>query len=344
MQKVNLYNPHKPYGLISLLLANLKENIIKVISIKKVLPLFPKEIGDYLFIGEIEKEGLRKSYQIGLYQNKKGKKAVAKMISKHNKGYHYYSLLNEINTYHILYDARRRVSKKIPSGISRIIIPKPLAFLETDDYLIQLIEHFDGVSAEEMNEKEKVQIYFSVLTFLDFLGKRLNQKEKSYISKRTGLQYVMLYPLLVGKAILTYPKTTLSIIKGIPYFLKSIPMILLLPATTLSHRDLHFLNILVSKRKIAVIDLQQCVFTNSYIEKAVTLREVWKEGTYYKKILSTVIKNYSNNRNSLNLFRAFSINAATHALTGSGFPEKTVYNWSDFLTYCSESDFSKEIL
>lgn len=322
----------RPYDLYPLLLLNLKEYILKHF-VKIDTCRFPARIGDYRFDSPLKKPGPRQSYMLALYKNSQGRRVVAKMRSAKIKGYHYYSLLNEIRIYELLNRAIRRIGRRMPEEFRQMHIPKLIKKVETKDHLIALIEFIQGQPAEDCRPQEKVRLYLKTVDFLNFLGNQLTDEEKKQISQRTVINYLLLYPLLLTKAMLTYPRTILDLLQGALVFMSNLPVILKNPHYTLVHRDLHFQNIIVSSSRIWVIDLQHCVFTEMLYELITTLRYRWKEDDFYNLCLSEIKNRYRNQKEFTNLFRAYTVNSVTHGLTGRNFSVKTINNWVDFLRF-----------
>ena len=115
-------NKFNTYNLIFLIMCFIKENIINKFIEKRIIK-FPNRIDEYYFDSFIDKPGIKKSYLLAVYKNKKGKKAVAKIISNKIKGYAYYSLLNEISVYEVLNKVTKRVEDFMPQKFKDIYIP-----------------------------------------------------------------------------------------------------------------------------------------------------------------------------------------------------------------------------
>ena len=333
----------RTYDLSTLLFRNLLGFFIgKIVHSDRLQ--FPKTIGTYKFESDMKKTGPRKSYLLAIYKNNRGQKAIAKMRDARIKAYHYYSLLNEIVMYKILNSAMRRLKNKIPSRFSDIYIPKFLNQYEDDKMLVSLVEFVDGKIAEDLSPEKTISVFFKMVDFLNFMGKHLNEEEKKNISKRTPIDYLFFYPLLAAKAVVTYPKSTPHVIRGIPVFLRALPAIFSSSKHTLVHRDLHFMNIIISKDRVTLIDLQQCVYTEPLHELITTLRywwKGWKDERFGKLLLAEIINRYSNRTNFKKLFQGFAVNSATHGLTGPGFSRKTINGWIDFLDFAINPKFEK---
>jgi len=290
-------------------------------------------VGDFEFISVVKKMGPRKSYPLAIYRDKKGQKAFAKMKDARLKGYHYYSLLNEIVMYEALNSAVKRIGNKMPIKFKDIYIPKVLGKYEDNKILLILIEYIDGKVAQDISPEKKTKLYLKVIEYLHLLGNNISQEDKAKISARNSYDYVFLYPFLVIKAIISYPKYTLNILKGVPVFIASVPEIIRNDDMVLTHRDLHFKNTMLSKGNIVLIDLQHCVYTNPIHEITTTVRYWWKRDRLYILLLNAIQNKYSSMNEFERLFKGFIVNSVTHGLTGKGYDKKTIKNWVSFLNY-----------
>lgn len=330
----------RPYDLFPLLFLNGVGYIVNFFT-KKHIPEFPTRIGNYYFIQSIEKIGPRKSYLLALYKTKNGKKAIAKMRDAHIKGYHYYSLLNEAYMYTTLHAVFNRIKGRRTKKFSKLYIPDCVGTHEDKHVLVILIEFVNGKQAETLPAKQKSSLYFLMIDFIHFLGENLTDKERSFISSRRPYHYIILYPLLVCKAIITYPYATAWLIRGVPVFLAAIPDMIKRSELKLVHRDLHFMNILLDSKRISLIDLQQCVLTEPLHEIITTLRYWWKEDNLYIFLMRELLKRYEKREKFEAIFRGYSVNSVTHGLTGSGFSKKITDGWVDFLAFAIHPNFTQ---
>jgi len=323
------------YNLLSLIIASAL-GTLRNIFIKQKDPSFPLKIDDYVYVEKWKKIGPRKSYPLAVYENGYGKKAIAKMKSAKPKSYHYYSLKNEIYLYKILNKVLKRNKNKIPDEFKYCAIPKLIAAYETDEYIISLIEFIDGNVAEGLTPNEKIKIYFKTMEFLRFLGNHLSIKERNMISQRTPANYITLYPLLLIKSLINYPNRFRDLLLGALIFVQSIPVILSEKKLVLVHRDLHFMNIIISKKMIYLIDLQQCLYTIPLHECVTTLRywwKGWKNENFAEILLKEIETRYSNEKNFKQLFKGLIVNSVTHGLTGIGYSKKIINGWIEFLEF-----------
>lgn len=327
------------FNLTKLLTLSLLGSILNALCSSKNKDL-PRKIGDYILESNFQKLGSKNNYLLGIYKNSKNQKAFAKIWSGRFKDLNYYSLKNEIQVSQTLNSVIKRSRKLLPKSLKKMGIPVLISFEEKDDCLTVLTEYVEGELATSLSTNRKIDLYFKTVEFLKFLGSRLTPVEKKLISKRTPLNFAMLYPLLITKAIFSHPRATFYILKGIPIFLQSLPVLFKEKQLTLSHRDLHFRNILISKEINYVIDLQFCAFTHPIHEITTTLRYRWgEEKNFCTRLLKEIIKINKENKQFQLLLRSLIINSATHGLTDKGFSKEKIDSWIDFLKFAIKHDY-----
>lgn len=295
--------------------------------------ILPQRIGDYNFVSKFEKNGTKKNFLLGMYKNSKGQKAFAKMWSANYRDFNYYSLKNEVLVSKILNSAMNKNRKFLPAELSRLSIPKLITSEEKENYLIMLTEYIQGIEAFSLPSERKIDLYFKTIKFIHFLGTKLTLKQKGSISKRTPFDFVLLYPMLITKAAISHPRAALYVIMGIPIFLRCLPALFKENIFVLSHRDLHFRNILTAANKDYVIDLQLCVLAHPIHDLTITLRYLWGKDNFYTEFLAEILKRNQNSPYFETLFRGLSVNSATHGLTDKNFPKGKIAFWIDFLKY-----------
>lgn len=327
-----VYSHNRSMDLGKLMLLSLKGYFLKKIYPAREIN-FPDRIGDYKFVKEFAKQGLKKSFKLGIYKNSKGKKAIVKIWSGLAKDFHYYTFKNEIVMYKTLHRVLDRIGKNIPDKYKNVCIPKLIKVKEKRGSLLILLEFVDGDLAQDLTVSKKITAYFKVIDFIKFLGNNLTEEEKKNISRRNTLHYVFLYPLLLIKAIFTNPFAIKYLLAGVFVFCKSIPVLLKNTDVSLVHRDLHFRNILVNKKRTVLIDLQFCVFTQELYEHITTLRYRWMEDTLYKLLLKKIEKKYGYKRNFQTIFRGLSVLSVTHGLIDNKFTLVRRKKWVSFLGF-----------
>ncbi len=320
----------KHFSLTELVILSLIGKFLNFFS-HRANAVLPQRVGVYNFDSSLEKRGPKKEFLLGIYKNSKGQKAFAKMWSNNFKDFNYYSLKNEIQVYKVLNSALNKVQKDPQAHYKRMAFPKLITFEEKENYLIMLAEYVNGKESTALTSEKKVELYFKTLEFIHFLGTKLTSKERAFLSKRSPLNFVILYPILIIKAILSHPRTTLNLLKGVPVLLRCLPILIKENKLVLNHRDLHFGNILITKNHDFVIDFQLCALTHPLHDIVTTLRHTWGEDYFYIEFLKEIIRRNYTNSNFEILFKGLCVNSATHGLTDNSFPERKIDLWIDYL-------------
>lgn len=264
------------------------------------------------FKGNILKKDLSTGtspFSVGLYlEGKSNKKVVIKFWQGSLKDLHYFALLHETDTIKALTSAQ---SKLNPSKSKGFIIPK---FVQSGTYnngLYLISEFFEGRSISDLSDKEKYTIYKNCLHFLKELGQVCNREQKSKISTKGILDYIFLYPLFLFSVYLRHAELRNTIFKGVPVFLSGIPKILQWKSDHLVHGDLNPHNILVSDKKMAVLDVEQMRFSYPEYELVTTLC-IKKYSINFKNM---IVQDLLRKRMDKKAIATLLVNASTHNLT-----------------------------
>lgn len=295
----------------------------------------PKSVGNFAFIERFKKETIiLPVFQYGIYENNNGQRALAKYWQGKSKNLAYFTLKNEINIYKTLNHVQSKLRGKIPKELKSISIPQILLSEENNNSLIVLIEFIDNAKiAQNENPKNKIKIYLKVIDYLKFLGDNLSEDEKSRISVRTSLNLVFLYPFILIKSILTHPKNAADMLKASLVFLRSIPLLLKDNRMTLSHRDLRFKNILIKNKKIYLIDLEYCAFTNPFYELANSFHSYWKENKFEKIFLNVLKRRFQKEPNFQPIFKGLLVDTVIHALNDNYYSERKIQKYINCLKF-----------
>ncbi len=331
----------RPYDLTKLIAASMKEIFYYSFN-EKNLGVFPSTINEYTFVEELAKVGPKKSYQLAIYQNKNGQKAFAKMLNKQVKGYHYYSLQNEIQMYHVLNELNNNSSTSEKNN-GAVKIPEFLGHVETNEILLLLLEFLEGEPTIDFSDEKKIQYYFAIADYLTEIGKKMSINAHKRVSTRNWTTFASLYPVLLLKSIINFPHKSILLLMGIPYMIKGLFYINKYPDVTFAHRDLHFYNIMHNKEQLILIDLQQCVFIETLHEYVTTLRYYWYEEKFRKLFLQELKKRYTFDEIFLTKLQALMINSVTHGLTDKGFSDKVIATEFEFLELAVSPNFAQKL-
>ncbi|MCH7951797.1 aminoglycoside phosphotransferase family protein [Patescibacteria group bacterium] len=322
----------RPMNLLTLIHASINVRLLGAIAGKKK-SAFPLSIGAYTFKKELKVDNESNFFSFGLYKNSSGKKAIAKMWSGRIKDLEYHTLQNESMMYQVCNTVMKRLKRSMPKRFQHMHIPNFITKLETEQSLLLLTEFVEGESADTLDSKQGLKVYLKAVDFLRYLGEKLSQEERERVSRRNAIDLALLYPFILFKAIITHPRTAKSLIRGVPIFLRSLAILSRKDQTGLGHRDLHLGNIIISKNRIAIIDLQLCVFSYLLYDYVVTMRIHWTEKGFCALLLTEINRRYGRGKDLNTMIKGLMVNSATHSLTGNSASKATVDSFIDYLDF-----------
>jgi len=320
------------FGLIHLMAVSTKENILNHIFAKeKTVP--PLRIGKYRYVRKLTKQSNSDEVVVCLYEDMMGSKVVVKMWKNQFKTYSYYSIKNEYRVHKLLLDVRKRIFNRIPANLQNVRIPRILQYIESKHCLIIITEWIDGKTAEKYSNTKSLESYFRASDFLDFLYQRMSHEEIEQLTKRTGFQYIALYPFLFVVVYLRYKDLRKILKSSFFHVLKTSFSLIKDHNYSLIHRDLHFKNLLIKKNAIYIIDFQLTSISLKNCEYVNTLRYCWDKkylkNIFYQKIVTTKIISEASRAN----FKTLAIAFATHGLIANNFSKHTISQLKKFLVF-----------
>lgn len=318
-----------------IILTYLTETILGFLKSKREVS-FPQRIGSYMFSRKLPtNKPVNRAFifTFALYENAQKEKAIAKMWNGKIKNFTYYTLCNEILMYQILNQVIGRLDTSLPKKFQGIIIPNFLGTFESKNSLVLLTEFINGTPADSLSEEKSFEIYLKVSDFLRYLGTRLTNSEKARITYRKPVDLALLYPLLLVKASFTHPRFFSSFLKGTPIFLLALIKLFRKSSMGLCHGDLSLNNILISPKKVVLIDLQLCVFSAVPYDFLTTLCIYWDNRKIRNKLLTEINKRYGQEKNYGVFIKGLMVNIATHALTGNSYSRKEIDKFIDYLNF-----------
>ena len=306
-----------------------------VYSIYKILyrsprAILPKEINDYSLVKNI-KSKFSNDLANGIYKNKKNEYIFVKYWTGKFKNYNYNTLKNEAQ---ILSVTTNLLNKNSPKKFNNIRIPKLLQVIENENSLFLITEYIKGSNIWNLPRKNQFEIYIHISEYLDYLSTKINKNHKKLISARYGYHYIILYFLLVIKAILIRPNAWRLLLKGVPIVFFNIAKILTLDTKTLVHRDLTMDNIMYAKNTYYLIDFQLSVLTYKLLDYITTLAFTWnKKGQMHIHFIKDVLNPYLGKNNNTELLKPLIIIAGTHKLIGTNFSSKRINDFKQFIEF-----------
>lgn len=305
------------------------QNIVKRSNQTIITP--PKKILNYSFVKKIETPGLKRPHVIALYRNKAGQKAVAKIWQGKVKNVAYYALKNEAHMYQLFTNVVKR--KNIPKKIAHISHPQLLAVIEKDTTFILLTEFSKGEVAVTLKSTKKLPLYLDCVAYIRFIGDHLTTEERASISKRTVTDYILLFPLIFAVSVVRQPKHIMKLLKGMYLFIQALPKLFAEKQLVLTHRDLHFHNIIVNKGKAAILDLQRCIYTFELYEYVTTLPIEWNEEVFRKALLNYSVNQSKEKTGSDSALKGLMANFSIHGLTANNLPAVNIQRFYKMLVF-----------
>ncbi len=296
---------------------------------------FPKNLSRYRLQKVLTPLAPKTPFTFALYRSSRGTGVLAKRWVGRYKNFDYCTLLNEAHIGVLLTRVQNRTKQQLPKNLKHIATAKVLKVIASTNSLIVLFEYINGQQISQKPGLNKARWYLKAVLYLRFLDQNLQDAERKTLARRQKFQNGILYPFLLTKALITHPHEALILIKAVPfwvkYFWESRPVTRLV----LTHRDLHFHNLLISGQKIYLIDFQLAVLTHPLEEYVTTCILQWHEKPTRTKLLTTIYNECQKlGLKTTDIPRLF-IETATHALIGNKFSEVKLHNYLSALRFGS---------
>lgn len=325
IKQQNPSNSQNVLFLVTLMLQNWFNKSKKI----KIKP--PQQIDTYSYVKSLETPGLKRPHVIALYKDTTGRQAIAKIWQGSAKNFDYYALKNEAHIYQVFTAALKR--KKVPKNLEYISLPMLIKVFDTDTSFILLTEFVKGELATNIQSSQKLSLYLDCVAYLRFVGNHLTSQEKQGIGQRTFKDYVLLFPLLFAVSMIRRPQQIIQLLKGMLLFFQSIPSFFQQKNLVLTHRDLHFNNIIVSKNRVYILDLQRCIYTYDLYEYVTTLPIEWNEEIFRSGLLDYCFKQSKMQTGNHKLLKGLMANFCIHGLTANNLPEINMQRFTKMLLF-----------
>ncbi len=340
MKKENLKSHKNSFNLLNIIILEFFDLLVKRF-VKPQKFNAPKEIGSYKLKFKFKKQWKSDTGKLGIYESIDGKKAFGKTVNYKYKNASYIKLKNEIEIYKLIDKVISNLTKKNKSKFNSFRIPKFIHSSESKNSLSLLVEYVEGIRADNLSSDDKFNLYIKNIDFLDNLGSSMSNSQKNTFYKRTSINYVLLYPLLLIFALIRNFESRKELLRGAFIFIKNFNLLFLQNKLVLTHRDLHFKNIIVNEKENILIDFESAVFTVPYYDVVTTLRYEWNDLEFTKLLISTIEKENILNNKFENYFKLLMIISSTHGLTANNFSKKEINQINKFLSFGLAYKFNK---
>lgn len=296
---------------------------------RKIIKI-PRNIKGYKLLKRVKTEK-NDDRVVCIYQNKTGKKVVAKIWFGKRKNESYSFLKNEYNAYQVVRSILE--TKKLPSDIKSIQVPKVIGFVEEESSCILLVEYIEGRKGSTLEDSQIINNFLKIRKFIKYIGKNIPQSDKNKFSTRHWLRYLQYYIFTVILSIIKYPKYMDKIISGLVFVLTNTKTLIKDGSIGFVHGDLNFDNYIVDfEGNIYLIDFEFSKFTYMESELASLLRYCKIRGKLYREFRKYISSSNQNDRNRESLIKVFSIMYATQGLISTNSSESEITSTYNFLT------------
>lgn len=273
----------------------------------------PQSIGSFWLRAKISQS----RYAVGLYKDKKGRAIIAKVWQGKRKNLAYFALRHEAMAAKILTRVIKRQGSKMPSRFQSVTLPRYIYTIEDQDRLILVTTAAKGRQLSQTGKRESLAYYDRCVDYMRFLGKCLSKREKETITKKTALDYLVGVSGMTLIALLKQPHLRIQILYGFLIFILSLPALLRSKEMVLIHGDLHTGNMLISRDKITLVDLEQTFFTYPPYEYISTLLCATSKGEIANEISKRIDLESYGDRFSATIFAGLIAGRSLHYLTSN---------------------------
>lgn len=214
--------------------------------------VLPPTIGSYTLVKPVHKSSAFANYGVGLYE-RNGVTYFVKIWQGIFKDFYYYSLVNEIQ-------ASRIINKHLHSQHLSISTSEIQFIEEQKHMLIVGYEFVNGNTLDTVTVSRQSEVMVAVIEAFHTVSKNLTKAERSQISHRGYIFFIMSLVVSLLITLFTRPQNSGIIIRAFCYCLAH-PTNFRAKRLHLAHRDLKPENIMMVKNKIYVLDLETVALT-----------------------------------------------------------------------------------
>jgi len=290
------------------------------ISIEKL----PRNIGRYSHVKTLPKVWDQDTNIQGIYESSNGSRAFAKMITYRTKGIVYHKFKNEAFVYSIL--NKMKTQKYIK-------FPKLIAFIENKKSMIILLEFISGTSGDQMSTKQKLTAFKKYVSFVNISSKIFSPNNLDQLPRRSGIHFILMYPIFFVLALLRHPETYKELIKGFVVFITHSYVIFEKNELIFSHRDLHFKNFITKNGEAYLIDFDSAGFSLELYDAMITLWHEWGNDEFTTDLIAFLENRGMKYENYKKYFRVLNTYVCTQALTANNYSQEDIQQIRTFFKF-----------
>lgn len=256
--------------------------------------MLPKTIFNrYLLYREVKSQR-QSSSEKGLYIDKKTNTKVFIKVNTNGD-----QLLSEYVCQQIFYEQAKKLKTE------NIVIPKPLSILEVDGNVALVTEYILGEPLLRADVKVRLDTYTTVLNFLEKINREIPVNRRHGLRRKSAITQLSSLPYFLLKNIILYPF-------NISLFLHSVGLIFnltvqwaKLTSNWISHGDINVTNILLSDKKVVVVDFANTCISHRFFDISRVLNSTWYQREFHEQFWNRIICEFRYDTQQQNLLKSF---------------------------------------
>lgn len=263
-------------------------------SMKKNRVELPKLISDkYVLLKKATSFGQSSSIK-GIYLDKKTKALVFVKINSNGT-----KLSDEYENQKFFYS----VSKKLSRGI---YIPKPIKIIKIGKVWALVMEYIKGEALLKVDSQTQLRIYIKVLKFLKEINRHTYFDKKHILPKKSAAWQLFTLPYFLLKNLICYPSPILFLFSA-RVIISKISQWMQIKSGWISHGDINVTNILISGKRIFILDFAHSCLSHKYFDMAQMLNSSWRKRGFHDKFLTLLVQEFNLSETSEKLLKSFVI-------------------------------------
>lgn len=247
---------------------------------------FPNTIGEYRFVKEFYHPRRIGRYSFAVYADPSGKNVFAKRWQGWFHDLEYSGLKSDANVLRIISAVITRTTDVNRKAFADVAVPAYLGFIEDSRSATLLIEYVEGTPVGKLSADRRVAVLDRAMAFLGFVSSELRPEERKTLRRRGPGHMFIFLPIITLIALWRRPRSLFIILRAASEFLISFRDLRGAEERVLVHRDLHDMNMMVTKDKVVLIDFQIAADAHPYWELAGTAVQEWSDHEFRTPFLN----------------------------------------------------------
>ena len=230
-------------------------------------------------------------------------------------------------------DVQMRRERSMPKNIAHVRIPKIVLFEESDNRIIYMTEWIPGTIAKNTSKTAAQQAFFQSCDFLQYVFRNLHKKELERLTKRSTLQLLTAFPFYLVLSLIRNRDIIPELLRAASIVFRNSPVFLMSRQYSLTHRDLHFENILIHHKYVYLIDFQFSCVSPHITDYVYTLRYCWDKSYLKNNLYTEIQRSRLQNNTDVQNFKTLLLMHAVQGLTARNFTSRTMKHIKQYLQF-----------